>query len=101
LRLSVAELWLSNRNDLRDFRHFLPQVALDAVLEGHRAAGAAVAGAVEADLNNAVIADADKLDIAAIGLDGGADEVDYPLHLFADIRRFRGLLDCACHQPTL
>src|SRR5687768_411464 len=74
---------LRDWNYLRHFRHLLPEVALDAVLEGHRAARAAVAGAVEADLDDAVGAHVDQLDVAPIRLHGGADQVDDALHLVA------------------
>src|SRR5687768_13597542 len=63
-----------HRDDARHFRHAFAEVALDALVEGHAAAGAAVAGAVEADLDDAFGVHVDQLDVAAVGLDGGADQ---------------------------
>ena len=67
-----------------DFGDAFAEVALDSHLEGHGAGGAAVAGAVEADLYDAGGGDVYKLDVAAVGLDGGADEVEHVLHAVPD-----------------
>ena len=56
----------------------------DAVLEGHRAARAAVAGAVEADLDDVVGGDVDDLDVPAVRLHRRADQVDHALHPITD-----------------
>ena len=79
-----GELWLGfllgcsgdgfDRTDLRDV---FPQVALDAELESHAAGRAADAGAVEPDADETLAGDLDQLKIAAIGLDGRADEVQH------------------------
>jgi hypothetical protein len=62
--------------DAADLRDVFLQVALDAHLEGDGGGGAADACAVEADADDLIGGDPDEFDIAAIGLDGGADEVD-------------------------
>jgi hypothetical protein len=62
--------------DAADFGDVGFEVALDADLEGHGAGGAADAGAVEADADDALGGDVDELEVAAVGLDGGADEVE-------------------------
>jgi hypothetical protein len=72
--------FLLDRNDRRDLGDFFAQVSLDAHLKRHCAAGAAVAGAVEADLDNAIILDVYQLDIATVGLDCGTNEVDHALN---------------------
>src|SRR3954467_12607189 len=77
-------LRLLHRHDCRDFRDLFSQVSRDPVLQGHRAARAAMAGAVEADLNDAFAGDVDQLDVAAVGLHRGADQVDHTLHPLAD-----------------
>ena len=64
---------LHDRDDVADFGDFFLEVANDAVLERHVAGRAAVAGAVEADLNDAGGGNIHQLDVAAVGLDGGAD----------------------------
>jgi hypothetical protein len=58
---------------LGNFRNALTNVSFDAHLEGHGAAGAAVAGTVESHLHHTGGADIDQFDIAAVSLDGGAD----------------------------
>src|SRR5438105_3174901 len=67
-------------DDAGDFGDALAEVALDSHLEGHRGRGAAVTGAVEADLDDAVVAHLDQLDVAAVRLNGRADEVEDALH---------------------
>lgn len=62
--------------DARDSRDVVPEVVLDAHLEGHAAGGAPDTGAVEADSDDAPWGDIDELDISAIGLDAGAHEID-------------------------
>ena len=69
---------------MSDFGDAFAEVAFDSHLESHFAGGAAVACAVEADLDDAGGGDVDELDVAAIGLDGGADEVEHILHAIAD-----------------
>lgn len=50
--------------------------AFDARLEGDVGGRAPDAGAVEADANDTGVGDIDELDVTAVGLHGGADEVD-------------------------
>ena len=71
-------------DDLGDFGDLFSQVALDSHLQCHRAGWTTVAGTVEADLDDAGGRDVDELDITAVGLNGGADEVDDGLYFFAD-----------------
>lgn len=54
----------------------LAEVALDPDLQGDRRGRAAYARAVETDTDKVVRGDFDQFDIAAVGLDGWADEVD-------------------------
>jgi len=84
LRAASQKFALRDGDDLGDFGDFFPEVAFDAHLEGHGAGGAAVAGAVEADLDDAGGSDVHQLDVASIGLDSWADEVDDGLDFFAD-----------------
>ena len=92
--ISVADFLLWNWNNRGNFGDFFAEVSGDAILQGHRAAGTAVAGAVEADFDDAVFADVDQFDIAAIGLHCGADQVDHALHFVAN----RGLVGGRGHQ---
>lgn len=62
------------------------KVALDAHFEGDIARRAPDARPMEPDLDGAVGREIDELDVPTVGLDGGADEVDYLLHAFADLR---------------
>jgi len=75
---------LFHRHNRGDFRDLFADVAFDAVLEGHGAAGATVTGAVEADLDDTGRGDVDEFEISPVGLDGRADEVDHVLHPVAD-----------------
>lgn len=59
-----------------NLRDVFLEVALDAHLEGDVGGWAADAGPVEADADDLVGGDPDEFDIAAIGLDRRADEVD-------------------------
>src|ERR1700685_2051002 len=82
---------LLHGDDLDDFGHALTQVLLDAVLQGHGAAGTSVAGPVEADFDDALIADVHQLDIPTIGLHRGAAQLGYALHLLLHGSGFRRL----------
>ncbi len=82
---------LRDRSNLSDFGHLLAHVAFDAVLKGHSAAGTAVAGPVETDLDDARVGDIDQLDIPPIGLNGRADQIDHALDLLAQRRRLSGI----------
>ena len=62
------------------------EVAFDADLQGDHAAGAADARAVEADLHFAFGCHIDKLKVAAICLNGGADELEHLHDLLMDGR---------------
>lgn len=75
-RLSGGAGGLFDDNDLADLGDVLPQVAFDAEVEGHVAGGASDAGTVEPDVDRAVGFGLDELDVAAVGLDGGADRLD-------------------------
>jgi hypothetical protein len=74
---------LGNWDNLCDFGDLFADVPLDAVLEGHFAAWAAVAGAVEADLHDPGVGDVDQFNIPPIGLNGRTDQVDHALHFLA------------------
>src|SRR5262245_43628990 len=74
-------------DDLGDFGHLFADVAFDAHLQGHGAAGAPVAGAVEADLHHTVGGHIDEFDVPAVRLHGRSDQVDDVLHLFLQRRR--------------
>ena len=71
------------RHDPGHFRHFFAEIAFDAVLKGEIAARAAVAGAVEADLNRAVGLNIHKFDVSAISLNRRADQIDHALYSLA------------------
>lgn len=64
---------LSDGFDGGDFGDVVAEVFLDADLEGHVAGGAADAGAVEADADDACGRDVDQFQVAAVGLDGWPD----------------------------
>src|SRR2546430_7503019 len=87
---SGSDICSSDRDDRGDFGDFFAKVALDPHLQGHGAAGTAVTGAVETDLHDAVGGDVHKLDVAAVGLDGRADQVDHALHFLTDRLWLRG-----------
>jgi hypothetical protein len=70
--------------DAGDFGDVGFEVAFDADLEGDHAARAADAGAVEADLDFAFGGDVDEFEIAAVCLDGGANEFEHLHDLFGD-----------------
>jgi hypothetical protein len=82
---------LSDGFDALHFRDVGSEVALDAHLEGHLARRAIDARAVQADLDGAVRADLDELDVASIGLDRGADEAQDAPDALVNGRGFRGL----------
>jgi hypothetical protein len=64
-----------------DFRNLLFEVAFDAHLQGHRRAGAALAGALETHKNLAVFgADRNKFDVSAVGLEKRTNRLDNFLH---------------------
>ncbi len=67
---------LVNGFDGGDFGDAFFEGAFDADSEGHVGGGAADAGAVHADADDALVVHVNELDVAAVGLDGGADEVD-------------------------
>jgi hypothetical protein len=67
--------WLFDRFDRADFRDVRPDIALDAGAERHLAGWAVDACAMETDRDDAVRCDVDEFDIAAVGLNGRADEV--------------------------
>lgn len=53
-----------------------PQVAFDPQPERHGAAGAADTRAVQFNAHDAGVGEIEELDIAPVGLDGGADFLD-------------------------
>lgn len=59
-----------------DFGDAFLEGSFDAHAEGHVGGGASDAGAVHSDLDDAGGGHVDELDVAAVGLDGGTDEVD-------------------------
>ena len=63
--------------DAADLGDVLAKVALDAGLESDRRGRATDAGAVHADLDDVVGGERNELDIAAVGLDRGADEIQH------------------------
>ena len=79
---SVIELFIDrggglvHRDDFGDFVDVFGEVLFDAEFEGHGGGGAVDAGALEADLDDAVGSDGDEFEVAAIGLDGGSDLLD-------------------------
>lgn len=75
---------LINGDDLGDLGDMFTQIAFDAMMQGHGAAGAAVTGAVEADADGAVFFDIDKFDISAVGLNRRTDEIEHFLDPLAD-----------------
>lgn len=75
-----------HRRHLRDFGNLFPQVAFDAHLQGHAAAGAAMARAVKPDVDHAARGDINQLDIAPVGLDGGPHQIERPLNPRPQIR---------------
>lgn len=77
---------LIDRQDLSDPRDVGLQIPLDAIAEGHGAGRTIDAGPEKADADHAVGADPDKLDIAVVGLDRRADELDHMLNPRAEIR---------------
>src|SRR5436190_3867402 len=87
---SGSDICLSDRDDRGDLGDFFAEVALDPVLQGHRAAGTAMAGAVETDLHDTFGRDVHQFDVAAIRLDSGADQVDHALYFFTNRLWLRG-----------
>jgi hypothetical protein len=77
---------LGNRNNPCDFGDLLAEIGFDAHLQGEIAAGAADAGAVEADADDAVGGDVHQLDVAAIGHHGGADQLEDALDALVQTR---------------
>lgn len=71
------------------------EVSLDPALEGDGTGGAADAGTVETDLDDAFGGDVDEFEVSAVGLDGWADEADDPLDFLAEFAR--GSLDGRFH----
>ena len=67
-----------------DFRHFFTDVALDTHVQSHLARRAPDASPVETDAGDAFLGDLDQLDIAAIGLNRGADTADDVSHALID-----------------
>jgi hypothetical protein len=82
----VAFFDLNHRFHAGYLGDFLSKAAPDAVLEGHGAARAAVAGAVEADLHPSIVADVDQFDIPPVGLHRRADQIDHFQHLIVQRR---------------
>lgn len=63
-----------------NLRHVFFKVSFDSHLQGDVRGGAAHAGPVETNADDLLGGDAEELDIATIGLDSGADQVDDPRH---------------------
>ena len=78
-----------HRHDPRHLGHLLPQVPLNAVLQRHRAARAPVTRPVKPNLHQPVRPHVHQLNVPAVGLYGGADEVDHGLHTVAQRRTRR------------
>lgn len=66
-----------DRFDALDLRDMLSDISFDAHLEGHLRRRTPYAGTEEADLDNSCFGDADELEVAAVGLNGGADQLDH------------------------
>lgn len=64
------------------------EVPLDPGLEGHGTRGAADAGAVEADLDDALGRDVYEFEVAAVGLNGGTYQSEDPVDLLAEVARW-------------
>ncbi len=77
---------LLNRNHPSHFRHFFAEVAFNPHLQGHCRRRTAMTRPVEADVDHAIGFDVDEFDVAAVGLDGRADEVDDVLHTLSHVR---------------
>ena len=77
-----AQKSIPHADDFLDLRHLLPNRPLDAHLERHLRPGAAPAGPVEADADDALVIHVDQLEVAAVGLNGRADDFDDLLYLF-------------------
>lgn len=67
-----------------DFRDVQSQIPFDSHLERHFAGGATHASAVETDANGAGDGQFDQFEIAAVGLDGRADQVDHAPDAFEE-----------------
>ena len=65
-----------------DLREVLLQESLDAVLDGHLSVGAACAVAFQLHLDDPVFGEVDKLYVAAVSLQEGADLIQCALDLF-------------------
>jgi len=76
---------LLDRADGADAVHVLPEIPLDARLQGQPARGTPDAGAVKANRHVAVRRDLDEFEVAAIRLHGGPHQVDDPLDLGSEI----------------
>jgi hypothetical protein len=64
-------------NDFFNFGNSFPQDSFDAHSHGHRSAGAALAGALQAHFDSVVVIRAYQFDITAVALQGGSDGLDY------------------------
>jgi hypothetical protein len=82
-------VWNSwHRNHAGDLRDAFAKIALDTVMQGHRAAGATIAGTVEADLDGAITENVNQLDVTPVSLHGRADEVDHFLYAILQLGAF-------------
>src|SRR4051794_18766045 len=83
---AVANSWTKHasidRHDLRHFRNLLANVPFNSMLQRHMAAWTAEARAVETNTDQAVGLHINQFDIAAVGLNRRANQVDDRLNLF-------------------
>lgn len=71
--------------DFFDLGDVCLEVSFDPHFERYLTGGATDAGTVESDLDGAFGGEVDELDVAAVGLDRGSDQVDDLLDSFADL----------------
>lgn len=89
-----------NRFDPFDFGHMVFEVTLDAKLQRDRTRWATNARTVESNLHSTIGRNADKLDIAAIGLHRRADEAQDTLNAVVDTRSRLGSWQRGGHEAN-
>ena len=84
-----------HRLDARDLRNVVLEIAFDTHLEGHLAGGAADAGPVKANSDDTLIVQRNELNVAAVALHSGSNEVNDARDAIVDVAG--GL--CFAHAP--
>lgn len=82
--VTIAPPGLLNLFNAGDFRNFFFDIAFDAHVEGHGAAWAADACAVEANADDTFGGDFDEFNVAAVGLHCRPDAADDVFNAFED-----------------